>query len=131
MLSTVGVNIAVDYSCQSYQNNFGNNFKFCQQWKVTFLSTKVFRATKFLPTFRANISVAFRATKHLEDTMLPVNYWSWQCTFQSYLKPGRHQASRQLSELTTVSFRATKFCQQRSVQSYQNPVIFKSCHSCS
>ena len=36
----------------------------CQQWKLTFLST-----------------VAFRATKNLEDSMFPVNYRSWQRSF--------------------------------------------------
>ena len=32
-----------------------------------------FRASKILSTLRADILVAFRATKHLEDAMLPVN----------------------------------------------------------
>ena len=64
----------------------------CQQWELTFLSTVAFSATKILLTVgddipvdrgfqghqNANIPVAFRATYHLEDNMLPVKYQSWQ-----------------------------------------------------
>ena len=105
----MGIDIPVDYSFQSYQ-----------------IST----------TLRADIPLATRATKNLEDAMLSVNYQSWRrsflelpilstvgvdipvdrsfqsyqipynfkrwrsCSYQSYQKPGRHYASRQLSELT-------------------------------
>ena len=123
---------------------------------VGVLLTVALRATKIPTTLRADVPVAIRATKNLEDTMLPVNYWSWRrsfselpilstvrvnipvdysfqsyemlstvgvdipadrsfqsyqipdnfkswrsCSYQSYQKPGRHYASRQLSELTT------------------------------
>ena len=68
------------------------------------------------------------------DPMLPINYQSSQSSFQSHLKPGRRYASRQLSELTTVAFRATKILStvrvdiavDRSFQSYQNPVNSES-----
>ena len=54
ILSTVGVDIPVDRSFQSYQ----------------------------IPTtLRADVPVAIRATKNLEDTMLSVNYQSWQHSF--------------------------------------------------
>ena len=51
-------------------------------------------------------------------------------SFQSHLKPERHYASRQLSELTIVASRATKILStvaneipiDRSFQSYQNQV---------
>ena len=39
--------------------------------------------------------------------MSPVSYMSLQRSFQNYLRPGRHYASRQLLELTIVVFRAT------------------------
>ena len=69
--------------------------------------------------------------------MLPVNYRSWQRSIQSYLESGRNYAVNQLSELTTVDFRATKILStmgvdipvDRSVRSYQNFVNFKSWHS--
>ena len=47
-----------------------------QQWELTFLSTVAYRATKILITLRVDNPVAFRATRNLEDTMLPINYWS-------------------------------------------------------
>ena len=40
------------------------------------MSTVALRATEILTTLRADVPVAFRATKNLEDTMLPVKYWS-------------------------------------------------------
>ena len=57
---------------------------------------------------------------------------------QSYLKPGRCLASRQLSELTTVAFRATKILSavevdipiDSSFQNYQNSNNSGSSHSC-
>ena len=75
---------------------------------MTFLLTVAFRATKMLGFLRADIIVAFRATYYLEDTMLSINYWSLQGSVQSYFKLGRHYPFCQLSELTTVIFRATK-----------------------
>ena len=48
----------------------------CQQWKLTFLLTVAFRATKLLTTLTVDVPVAIRATKNLEDTMLPINYQS-------------------------------------------------------
>ena len=39
---------------------------------TSFLLALAFRATKILLTLRADILVAFRATYHLKDTMLPV-----------------------------------------------------------
>ena len=41
--------------------------------------------------------------------MFPVNYQSRQRSFQSYRKPRKHYALRELSQLTTLAFRATKF----------------------
>ena len=66
ILSTVGVGILVERSLQSYQ-------KSCKQWELTFLSTVAFRATKTSTTLRADVPVAFRTIKNLEDTMPPVN----------------------------------------------------------
>ena len=63
------------------------------------------------------------------------SFKSWRsCSYQSYQKPGRHYASRQLSELTTVAVRATKILStvgvdipvDRSFYMYQNPDNFKS-----
>ena len=71
-------------SYRSWQRSFSKITKPCQQWELTFLSTVVFRATKILRTLRVDVPVAIRATKNLEDTMLPVNYQSWQRSFQSY-----------------------------------------------
>ena len=73
ILSTVGVDILIDYSFKSY--------KYCQQWELTFLSTVAFRAIKFSTTLRADVPVAIRATLNLEGTMLPVNCRRWQRSF--------------------------------------------------
>ena len=115
ILSTVGVDIPVDYSFKSY--------KCCQQWELTFLLTIAFRTTKIPTTLRADVSVSIRATKNLEDTMLPINYRSWQrsflelpilstvevdipvdCSFKSY----KSCQQWELTFLSTVAFRATK-----------------------
>ena len=48
----------------------------CQQWDLTFLSTVAFRATKIPTTLRVDVLAAIRATKNLEDIMLPINYWN-------------------------------------------------------
>ena len=63
----MGVDIPVNCSCLELP-------KFYQQWELTFLPTVTFRATKIVITLRADAPVAFRATKNLEGTMLPVNY---------------------------------------------------------
>ena len=61
ILSTVGVDISVDRSFQSYQNS--DNFKswrscsFQSYQKLTFLSTVAFRTTKILSTVGADIPV--------------------------------------------------------------------------
>ena len=73
ILSTVGVDIPVYYSFKSY--------KYCQQWEMTFLSTVAFRTTKIPTTLRADVPVAIRAIKNLEDIMLPVNFRSWRRSF--------------------------------------------------
>ena len=74
------------HSCsyQSYQKSgkhYASRFlklpSSCQQWELTFLSIVAFRATKISTTLRADSSC------------------------QSYLTPGRHYASSQLSALTT------------------------------
>ena len=78
---------------RSRQHSFSKLPKSCQQWESTFLST-----------------VAFRATKNLEDTMLPSNIG-----------------------VDNVAFRATRILStvgvgipvDRSFQSYQNPDNFK------
>ena len=72
------VDIPVDYSFENYQS--------CQQRDLTFLSSMAFRnftkiyenfqkIYEILTTIRADILVAIRATKNLENTLLPVNYW--------------------------------------------------------
>ena len=94
-----------------------------------------FRATTTATTLRADVSVAFRATKNLEDTMLPVNYRSWQCSFLE-LSKSCHQW--ELAFLLTIVLRATKILSavevdipaDRSFQSYQNPDNFKNYHTC-
>ena len=46
----------------SQQRSFVELTKSCQQWELSFLSTKAYRATKILLLLRANISVTFRVT---------------------------------------------------------------------
>ena len=62
-------------------------------------------------TLRTDVPVAFRATKNLEDIMLPVNYQSWATKI--------------------LSFVGVDIPVNRSFDSYQNLDNFKSCHSCS
>ena len=50
-MSTVGVDVPVDYSFYSY----------VQQWELKFLVTIAFRATKMLSTIRTDIPVGLRA----------------------------------------------------------------------
>ena len=65
-------------SYRSWQRSLTKLSKSCQQWELTFLSTVAFWATKIPTTFRAEFSVAFRATWNLEGILLPVNCQSWQ-----------------------------------------------------
>ena len=139
----------------SWQRSFSELPKSCQQWELTFLSTVAFRTTKILSTVGVDILFdrSFQSYKNTD------NFKSWHsCSFQSYQKPGRHYASRQLSELKrsfselpnscqqwelafplTVASRAIKFMPtvrvdipaDRSFQNYQNPDNFKSRCSCS
>ena len=67
--------------------------------------TVAFRATKISTTLRVNIPVAKRATKNLEDTMLSLNYRSWQ---RSFSKLPNSCQQWELTFLSTVAFRATK-----------------------
>ena len=95
----------------------------CQQWKLTFLSTVAYRATKIPTTLRVDVPVAIRATKNLEGTMLPVNYRSWQRSFSELpilstvgvdipvdysFKSYKSCQQWELTFLSTVAFRATK-----------------------
>ena len=52
----------------------------------------------------------------------PYNFKSWRsCSFQTYQKPGRHHASRQLLELETQLFGATKIL---SIVGFDIPVDY-------
>ena len=69
------------------------------------LTTVAFRATKILPAIGVNIP----ADCSFQSCQNTVNFKSWNSfSFQSYLTPGRRYASLQLSELTSVTFRANK-----------------------
>ena len=70
----------------SWQRSFSELPKSCQQWELTFLCTVAFRTTNISTTFRADVLVAFKATKNLEDTMLPVSYRSWKRSFSEQPK---------------------------------------------
>ena len=59
-------------------SSFQSSLESCQQWKLEFLLTVAFRATKIPTTLRVDLPIAIRPTKSLEDTMLPVNYRSLQ-----------------------------------------------------
>ena len=101
---TVGIDIPADRSFKSYQNP--DNFK---SWYVP---------------------VTLRANKNLEDTMLPVNYWSWQRSFLSYPKiedpmfpvncywVDNRSFRRCLRKLKGVCFSSTVRVDSRSFQSY-------------
>ena len=73
---------------------------------ATFLLTVAFRATKISTTLRADVPVAIRATRSLKDTMLPVNYRSWQRIFSKL--PKTFQQWELPFLLNAVAFRATK-----------------------
>ena len=98
---------------------------------MTFLATVAFRATKIPTTLRAHGSVTMRATRNLEDTMLPVNYLIWRGSFSEL--PKSCQQWKSTFQLT-VAFRSTKILTtveidipgDHSFQRYQNPDNFKS-----
>ena len=110
--------------------------KFCKQLDLSFLTTVAYRGTKITTTLRVHIPVAITATKNLEDTMLPVNYRSWQCSFSELPKSCWKW---ELTFLSTITFGATKFFSavggdipvDRSFQSYHNFDNFKNWCSCS
>ena len=99
---------------RSWRRSFSKLPKSCQQWESTFLSTVAFRATKIPTTLRVDVPVAIRATKNLEDNMLPSDVG-----------------------VDNVAFRATRILStvgvgipvDRSFQSYQNPDSFKGWRS--
>ena len=136
IMSRVGVDIPVNHSFQSYQNpvyfkswhscsfqsyqhledtmlyvnynsckrSFSELPKSYQQWELKFLSTIAFRATKVLLTIGVEISV----NRSFQSCQSPVNFKSLHsCNSENYLTPGRRYASRQLSELITLDFKAT------------------------
>ena len=96
------VNSGSWHSCWLYLSELP---KSCQQWELTFLSIVAFRATKIPTILRAGVSVGFRATKNLEDSMLPVNYRSWQRSFSEL--PNSYQQWG-LTFLLIAAFRSTK-----------------------
>ena len=109
--------------------------------------TLAFRASRILLTVGIDIPVQFSFPSYKVMSTVGVdilvnrgfqsyqtleNFKSWSfCSFKSYQKPERHYASRQLSELTTLLFRAIKILStvrfdipiDCKFQSYQN---FKS-----
>ena len=89
----------------SSQSSFWELPNSCQQRELTFLSTAGFRGTKILLTMGVDIPV----DRSFQNYQSPNNFKSWRsCNFQSYQRPGWRYVSRQLLELTTVVFRATK-----------------------
>ena len=124
----MGVYIPVDCSFQNNRNLVNSG-----SWRSC--RPVAFRAKKIPTTLRADVPVAFRATKNMEDTMLPVSYRNWQRSFSEL--PNSCQ-QWELILLSTAAFRATKILStvgvdiplDRSFQSYQNPDNFKSWHSC-
>ena len=104
--------------------------------EVDILSTVAQRATKIPTTLRVNAPVAITATKILEDTMLPINYRSWQRSFSELPKSCQQW---ELTFLSTIVFRATKILStvgvdifvDHSFQNSQNLDNIKSWRSCS
>ena len=64
-----------------------------------------FRAIKTPTSLRADVPVAFKATKNLEDTMLSFGYRSWQ---GSFLELPKSCQPWELTFLSTVAFLAAK-----------------------
>ena len=103
--------LVVNY--RNWQSSFSELPRPCQQCELTFLPTIAFSATEIPTTLKADVPVAFRGTKILPTVGVnipvdrsfnsyqnPNNFKNWNSwTFQSYLTPGRHYISRQLSEL--------------------------------
>ena len=85
--------------------SFQSCLESCQQWKLEFLSTVAYRATKIPTTLRVNLPVAIRATKNLNKSMLPVNYRSLQRSFEELPKSYKQW---ELTFLSNEAFRATK-----------------------
>ena len=90
--------------------------KSCQQWKLTFLSTLAFRATKIMSTVGV--------------------YIPFECSFKSYQNTATFKELTFLwiSELPntwkTLCFPSIIGVDKRNIQSYQNPVNSESWHSC-
>ena len=84
MLSRVGLDIPVNHGFQSY---------------------------RISATIRADVPVAIKATKNLENTLLPVNYWIWQ---------------RSLFELPIVSTVGVDIPVNHSFQNYQIPTTIRA-----
>ena len=125
--SLVYTMLPVNY--RNWQLSFSEIPKSCQQWELTFLTPVAFRATKIPTTLRADVPVAFRATKNLKDTMPPVNYRSWQRSFQNYLKlktlcflltvwVDNRRFRRYLSKLRRECFPSAVWVDSHSFQSY-------------
>ena len=110
---------------RSYQDSFSELPNSCQQLELTLLSTIAVGTIKILSTVGGHNSV----DRSLQSYQNPIRFRS-SCIFYSYVRPGRHYASRQLSEFTTVAFRAAKIRSTKGVdipvdysfQSYQNLV---------
>ena len=64
-----------------------------------------FRAIKILTTLRADVPVAIRTTKNLEDTMIPVNYRCWK---RSFLELSKSFQQLELTFLSIIPFGVTK-----------------------
>ena len=75
---------------RSYQDSFSELPNSCQQPELTLLSTIAIGAIKILSTVGGHNSVdrSFQSYQNL------VRFKS-SCSFYSYLRPGRHYASRQ------------------------------------
>ena len=70
-----------------------------------------FQSYQIPTTLRADVPVAIRTTKNLEDTMLPVNYQSWRRSF---------------SKLPILSTMGVDIPVNRSFQGYQIPTTLRA-----
>ena len=89
--------------------------------KVDIPVERSFQRYQIPTTLRTDVPVAIRATKSLEDTMLPVNYQSWNVAFQSY----QSWQQWELTFLSTIAFRATK-CSQQWKLTFLSTVAFRT-----
>ena len=64
-----------------------------------------FRAIKILTTLRADVPVAIRTTKNLEDIMIPVGYRCWK---RSFLELSKSFQQLELTFLSIIAFGVTK-----------------------